>query len=61
MFTFQELGAVLRFVFVFWFNLQKKKSAYKKDRNNEDKKDIYVGVFVVVGLTLMLFIYSFVL
>lgn len=60
MFTFQELGAVLRFVFVFGLNTKKKKAAYQANRDEEDKKDMHLGVFLIIGITLALFIYSFV-
>ena len=58
MMGFQEIGALLRLIFVFGLNIKRMNKAHKEYENNEVKKDFWVGlIFVLAVLIIGIFHY----
>ena len=59
MFSFQELGAIIRLIFVYRFNFSKMNLASKTKKEIEAKKDIYTGVIFILIIIFTAFIRYF--
>lgn len=58
MFSFSEIGVIIRLVFEYRFNIKKVNLAHKEDNNKEYKKDFYTGlIFIVVIVIISFFCY----
>jgi len=50
MMGFQEIGFIIRLIFIYKFNLKKMNNAHKISENNETGKDFKVGLMTVLIL-----------
>lgn len=60
MLALQEIGFLLRLIFVYGFNLKKINKAHKEQKNHESKMDLIVGLLFVLSIILIGFIGYFI-
>ena len=56
MIAIQEIGYILRLIFVFRLNLKRINKAYKESENDENKKDFLIGLIFILAIILIGFL-----
>ena len=59
MFSFQEIGAIIRLIFIYHFNISRMNLVHKNNKEKEDKNDLYTGLFFVLSIILIGFVTYF--